>query len=672
MQRIKKAKWPKEILHFPLGLDTYHTDDECPPTALRELVNAEGTVLGAWQTRRGRELFLTLPDPTKPVMGMYELYLNNGTTHLLLSQAGRLYKESAGVLSEILIRKYRPYPPFPEQTIGVTKVGELLEGVPLEGAKIRVSGSVGVNLVANRWYRYTVHGVDAAGTTPIADVTATMIVKQLVTAYPVDLNWHGCFGVNSYVIWRSESTDNGVTWSAWGQMATGVTHVTVGGKTLVRWTDDGAVAPNTSVAPPLINTTAHLLPDDVRVDWETFDGSWDGENAVYFCAGNGYCRTNGTEAEIVPPTDPSTYFEGSDAGPGINALGDVTWPGHQTKGLIRHHAYMFLGDLDGAQNVFYWSRALDPCHMPQLAAIPVPARGGRVLDFRVKDSQLAIGCTTGIWTLYGTIFDPLGPSADVYFSEATDIGVASEWSMVRSDAGLLQFVANDKRLRGIAHLLPDKERVTPFEVAEAIRPTLSDLTDHTDAVGLWAEDQWFLAYPDDQQMLRIYQRQTSNGSIVAPVIDTGTALGNILRRRDGTLLGAHATMGYVYTLLTNGVYTDGGNPYTFRIQTAKLDGGDARRNKKWRECRVYYQCVRQVTLNYRLETREGVIEDAVVLAGTGGYDEALYDSATYDPWSSPYEALDFGEEGEQIQVTLWCDDGFLRITGLLFELDYKR
>jgi hypothetical protein len=356
---------------------------------------------------------------------------------------------------------------------------------------------------------------------------------------------------------------------------------------------------------------------------------------------------------------------------GINALADVTWPGHHARGLIRHQEVLFFGDVADKPNVFYWSRALDPSHSSQLAAIEVPARGGRILDFKVKDAQLGVGVTTGIWSLLGTSFAPTGPSSDVYFSEATDIGVSSEWSMIRAPHGWLQWVATDRRLRALAHLQPDKERTDVFEVGEAIRPTMDELTDHENAVGMWAEDQWILAFPADQKMLRLYQRTGPNGMIVAPVVDTATALGALLRRRDGTLIGAHATTGQLYKLLQPATFTDDGQTYTFRLQTVKIDAGNPVTRKKWRWVRVYYDVSGQTTLNYRLETVEGVVEDSISLAGTGGYDDGMYDVATYDPWTLPYVELDFGEEGPHCQVTLWCT-GYVRIYGLAFEMDIKR
>lgn len=665
--RRRKVRWPKDtILQFPSGLNTYLPDDKAQG-AMRILENAEGTVVGTWQTRRGRELWRTMPDANEPTMGLYELTLRNGTSIVLAAQHGKLYKDAAGTMTEIPIRLYRPYPPFPD-TDG--SAGERLNGNPLYPAVERTTGAAaGAFLVSSRLYQWAALAVKGAGKTTLSDpvphVTST-------TAKPVDLVFHGCYKAETYEIWRRESTDGGASYSDWGHMVSGITHVTEGGKTLVKWADDGTIAPVTTTSPPTENTTVHVLPTDQRVDFITWDWEAKDQNAAYFAAGDGICRTDGTVAEIVQPTDPSTYLESGDAsnpGTGVNALADVTWPGHTAKGLVRHHAYAFAADVADRPLLAYYTRAVDPSFWGQLNTIAVPDdTGARVLDFGVKEDQLVFLTTTTTWALAGRVFDPFFPDPGVYFRRISSPGVATGWSMAQADNGWLIWLGSDRRIRALVALGTNEETTRVIEIGQGIRPTLDGLTDHANAVAIFADNQYVLAVPEDQKVLRVYVNPGSNGTTTAPVIDTASAFRCLLLRQNQTILGSSATSGTIWTLNTE-AYTDGGQSYSMRMKTPLLNLGDPVAPKLIRRMWIHYEMPPEpATIAWTVETDEEAQEGTIAIGR--GYDVDEYDEAIYDPWDSPAREIDLGAAGTRAQVQIVVT-GYARIVGLSFELDYK-
>lgn len=559
------VRWPKAgMLQFPLGLDTLHAVEQVPLGALRVCQNVELDKRGAVRHRSGRTAYgAALAGPS---LGDYELVRRNGTRYLLRVYNGQLYSstDDGATWTQIPIRLYAPYPAYADDNT----VGERLNGSPLSPAKERASGAVGANVAASTTYEYAVLAVKGANKTTLSDVAQ---VTTDAAPNPIDLNFHAAYKADTYEIWRR--TGSGGTW---GQMATGVTAVTTGGKTLVQWADDGSIAPNTAVTPPAANTTEHTLPAAAKVDWET--DAWGSDNAAYFVAGDGICRTNGTIAEIVTPTSPATYLEQA---AGLNALGDHTWAGHKGKGIIRHHAYLFVTGSDDAPHDLFWGRADDPGHMPQLGRIRIPrALGGNTLDFAVKDDKLIVGMTTGIWVLFGRIFNPTGPDSSVYFKQLSDFGVASARSMKKPPNGWIIYLASDKSLRAIVNVEGTTDAYNTVELAEAIRPTLASLTDHANAAAVYNDGQYWIVFPADQKAVRLYlfenevMRGAKQSTVVkvAPVLDTQRPFRNFLVRQDGTLLAADDTTGRLWRL--NYGPTDDVDAIPMELETPPLDLGD--------------------------------------------------------------------------------------------------
>lgn len=707
--RRKRVRWPQsKVLQFSLGLDTTNPFGSVAPTALIELQNAEGTRTGAWETRRGREKYGgSLGD--NPIQGLHEFTVADGTTHLMAVHDGNLYRKDGESWTRIPIRLYPPYPAYPDEGA----VGETLEGVPLYPVVAAEEGLVGPNLERVTSYRYACRASLNGKHTHIDHLEYTTITTGL-TPHPITVTFHASYGADTHTIFRAQYNGSVGAWGPWEEKAT-VEPVTTGGKTLIQWTDDGdlpddadtlsatitgeatvsasltvkkttnadfkATITATSEATaalqvnlsenPEDNQTDYLLHTTRRAAWEVWeqghDSRWE-DNLTYFTNGSGLCRTDGTTAMLVEPAYPWTYLEGV---AGINALGDFDWPGHTARNMLRQQDVMFIGYMAARPSLFYWCRSVDPTHFPALAVVQTPSRGGEIIDFITKDAQLAVGATTGIWVLIGTTFSPT--SSDAYFSEATNFGVASPYCMVKVPyAGWVTYMDTSRRLRALTRVSMDKDRTDVYEVGEALRETLDSLTDHANVFSLWADDQWFLSFPGDQKMYRLYQRITDKGMGMqfAATEDTATAFRILYKLADGSILGAHASTGQLYKLFVDNVFTDDGMPYTFRMTTTKIDGGDPLAPKKWRRVWVFYDTFEPVELTYRIETYEGVLEESVTLAATG-FDNAQYDVAQYDPWNLPSHEIDFGEVGPQIQISLEAT-GWIRIYGLAFEFDSKR
>lgn len=700
-RRITPVRWPQGgLLQFPLGLDTLHTGGDVPLGALRIATNIDLDLRGAVRRRQGRVEYGT--PLSNPSSGDYELIRKDGTAYLMRVVEGELYvsDDDAETWSKIPIRLYSPYPAVPDDDT----VGERFEGEPLHGSKMRSDGTAGQYLAGNRTYQYAALAVKGDGKTPLGKPTR---IKTPSTVRPIDLVFHASYGAETYEIWRRHSTDNGKTWGDWGLIASGLTHVTREGKTLVRHTDDGQVDPDTSEPPPEENTTEHTLPLDVEPDWETLlwvddppddssdhepdeedpdppDEEWVDEaelrkeNAAYIATGDGLVRCDGERAEIVKPTDPGTYLE---TAAGVNALGDFRWPGHRASACIRHHAYWFVAQAPQAPIDFFWSRADDPCHFSQLARIQVPrAKGGKILDFAIKDDALVVGVTTGMWVLHGTVFSPTGPSTNVHFAQINDVGPISQHSIAKAPNGWVIYLARDKTFRAVVSVAGTADDVSTIELAPLIHPTITSMTDHENAAAVVEDEQYWCVFPADGKMIRLYLFEpegldglsTAQTARVAAVLDTQRPFLRFLKRHNGDLLAADRDTGGMWKLKEG--YTDDGTVIPVEIVTHALDFGDS-----WLTKHVTYMMavveqprVRHANPVIGMSSDRGVTQVLPTLVMRDGYDIADYDQGVYDPFAIRILHTDLDMEGRWFELSITESTALEPVTliGVAFQAVY--
>lgn len=636
--------WPRrQLLQAPLGLDTANILGQVGIGALAIAKNVNLDKRGAIQVRRhGVTAYgATVGDTTK---GEYELVRNDGTKYLLRVRGdnGKLYASSddAATWTQLPIRLYRPYPAVADNTT----VGENLNGSPLNPAE-NTGTAAGANIAAATSYDYAVLAVYGGGKTTLSDV-ATIVSAN--PAEQIKINFHGVYKAQTYEVWRRTTTGPGT----WGRLATGVTHTTTGGKTLIQWTDDGNTAPDTTVTPPASNTTEHTLPTTKWVDWET--DIWSSDKAAFFVAGDGICVTDGSTAQIVQPTDPGDYLESA---AGVNALGDVTNAIHKAEGLTRNHAYLFYaGSVDAPERVF-WGRADDAFHVPALGRIDVPrAGGGRTLDMGVKDKQLVILMTTGVWALQGTKFDPLAPDlTQIYFKQLSSYGSESGRTLAKAPNGWLVYKSNEPAIRAVVTAEGTDGVLHVIELAPNVRPTLEDMTDHTNAWAIFAERQYILGFPSDADFVRIYLFEATEADRLGmrsdqvvrwvPVQDTERPYRGGLVRQDGTVLFSHDTDGQ-YRKGFDG-WADSGDDITGTFEFPPLDLGDPRLVKHVSNVYVILEqpnADSSLTLTLLSDKMSASISET--LTGLGeGYDLSTYDTDVYDPFTARSQQVEVNNEG---------------------------
>lgn len=662
-------RWPRRgMLQFPLGLDTKHPIQQVPLGALRIAKNCKLDQRGSVTRRDGRATYGV--DVGGATTGETELVLKDGSTkYLLRIYSGKLYAsdDDGATWTNIPIRLYSPYPAYADDnTNGETDAN----GDPLNPLANNGTGAGGGNIVADTSYDYAVVAVYGAAKTLIS-ATATIVAAN--PAEEIDLNWHGSYKATSYEIWRRATTGPGT----WGQLATGVSHTTTGGKTLVQWTDDGTVAPDTGVAVPGSNDTDYSLPATTKVDWEI--GIWSDENAAYFVAGDGYCRTNGTSAEIVTPTNPNGYLESA---AGVNALGDVTWDGHKAEGIIRNHAYQFLCASADAPADFFWGRSDDQAHFPQLGRITVPrARGGETMDFGVKDDKLIVAMTTGLWALFGQVFAVAGPSASTYFKQLSPHGTKAPRSLVKAANGWLIYLSTEPEIRAVVTVEGTTDQLATIVLAPAIKPTLEDQSDHTNACAYYHNGEYGLYFPSDQKGVRLYlfesesNRGISTGVpvLISPVLDTQCPYRNFLVRQDGELLASYDTDGQ-FRQLANGDNADDGDAIPWEFEPAPLDLGDPIQMKHVRRTFVLHQVPNasvSVTVAITSEEMGSTLSETLDASGEG-FDLSIFDEDVFDPWDIKLTEIDVDDEGRWwvVNVSMSSTDAAPRIYGFAFEAVY--
>lgn len=611
-------------ISFLLGMDTFSPPHELPIGAYVIMQNAALEQKGSCSKRWGYAIYGATVGTTS-LLGMKELVRNDGTKYLMkVGSDGRLYQHPT---TNVPIRLATPY-----------KV------VATNGT----SGSVGANLVAATAYQYAIVAVDATGKTKDSTTIDANSGKVTTgaTAYPVTVVGNGVYGSATYEVYRRTGT------GAWGRMTSGLTHTTAGGITTVTYTDDGNTAPDTLVTPPASNTTDYTLPTSTKVDFISVRQS--GNNVLFGANGAGLFWTDGTTAQIIQP---STTTLGGDTITSQH-LWDVTDAVWTLKGLHYHHRYVFGADAQAFPQRFYWTDVDDPGYWPTNAVINAPdPAGGRTLDFLTKDDALVVGMTTGVFALWGTSFAVTGPVPSTnYFSRVSDVGVASEWSMVNGPNGMVLYQGADKQPHYLAALSPVKEQVVEGKLVEAISPTVQGLTDHTNCFGLWDGTQYYIFFPADKQVLRVYFfENTPSGAVRAPVMDSmPDGIIYAARLLDGTLLGADATTGQLWELYKQTILTDNGTAITWKVKSGSIGCDLPLFVKKFRDIFITHDVTANTyTMDFvvYVDTDQTAVQTLNITVADG-YDTMTYDAGRYGREIVKLKEFVIDKQGHYVVVEL--------------------
>lgn len=631
-------------LSFAQGMDSYTAPHQLPFGAHVLMQNCVLEQQGTASKRYGYAAYGATVGSIA-LLGAYELVRNDSTKYLMkVGSDGKLYQHPS---TNIPIRLATPY------KVTATEAA---------------SGSVGANISASTQYQYALVAVSGAGKTrdsTTIDADSGKVTTD-ATPNPITVTGHGVYGATTYEVYRRTGA------GAWGRMTTGLTHTSSDGKTTVTYTDDGNTAPDTGTSVPASNTTDYTLSTSTKVDFISVRLS--GNNELLFANGVGICRTDGTTASLIQP---STVTLGGSA-LSENKLWDVSDAIYTVKGLHYHHRYIFGADAANFPQRFYWSDVDDPGYFPQNAVIQVPdPAGGRVLDFVTKDDTLVVGLTTSVYALWGSSFATTGPTATGnYFSRISDVGVASEWSMVNGPGGVVIYEGEDKQPHYLASISPVKEQVIEGKLSEAISPTLKALTDHANCFGLYDGTAYYLSFPADKQMLKVYFFDTQGGQIRAPVMDTfADGMTYLVRRVDGTLLGADDTAGQLWELFKSGTYTDNGTFVAWKITTGSIGCGLDSYVKKFRRLFVVTNTGDSYTVTINITVDTDVISPlTLTVTGDATYGVSTYGTAIYTRTGAKTVEFDIGKKGHYAKVEFTNDSTTERPTlfGFFFEHTPKR